>query len=225
MRRRRRYGGEPLAPLNPFLQAHESIHAKEQDVYRATINAQFDMDDVARWLFPEDTIAKLKAAYPLAESSYHKNFVLSGWPLSSGDKVLMSLDFDSIKMQCPLGAVSVTPNAQIMDLLVSIYELHKQFNKVRKVIDWFGEHKVTPGAAVYYWPTIRSLCGSGHAVHDVTGDRYRVVTGISEIIPLLRETAGIIAGAALCPRVPSHGSGAAFNLTCVDNYARSFMVL
>ena len=173
------------------------------------------MDDVARWLFPEDTIAKLKAAYPLADTLYHRNFSLSGWPLVTGDKVSMSIDFDAIHMQCPKAiAVAVTPNAQIMDLLVSIYDLHKQFNKVRKVIDWFGEHKVTPGAAVYYWPTIRSLCGSGHAVHDVTGDRYRAVTGISEIIPLLRETAGIVAGAALCPKNPGISKPASFNLSC-----------
>ena len=225
MSRRRRSSAEIA---NPFIRAMNSIRSKELDVFYATIEAQFTMDDVVAWLFPEDVIRKLKDAYPLAVSSYHTNFTLASFPLPSGAKVHLSLDLDCVKMQCPMSGKDTIQDHKaapaIMGLLEATCMVHNQFNKVREVIDWFGEHHVTIGAAVYYWPTIKSLLPSEHPVHKASGERYCAVNGIAEIIPLLRETATIMAGAYLCPLV-NKTRGNNLQVTCADKYAQPFKVL
>ena len=223
MSRRRRSRAEVA---NPFIKAMDSIRSKELDVFYATIEAQFTLEDVAQWLFPEDVIRKLQDAYPLANSAYHSDFTLS-LPLSpSGDKVQLLIDLDKIHMLCPMPNVGRASDmsSPIVPLLQAICDLHKQFNKVREVVDWFGEHHVTPSAAVYYWPTIKSLLPSEHPVHQASGERYCAVNGIAEIIPLLRETATIMAGAYLCPLV-NKTRGSNLQVTCADQYAQPFKVL
>ena len=54
---------------------------------------------------------------------------------------------------------------EIRSYVESIHKINKQFNKVRDVVKWFGEHNVTPAAAVYYWPTILCLLPADHDVH------------------------------------------------------------
>lgn len=197
---RRRRPSDP--PLNPYCSAEQVLRAKELDVYHATVSPQFTLDDVAHWLFPEEIICKLKAAFPVS-AAYSGDYSLDV-QVPSGEKVELFLDFDDIAMQCPKQNIPLFTSESlaapsILGVLQEIVDINKQFDKVRKVIEWFGEHKVTPGAARYYWPTILSLLPASHAVHETSGDRYREVTGIGEIIPLLRETAGIVASAHLCP--------------------------
>jgi hypothetical protein len=214
------------APGNRFGSALDAIRDKELNVFHATIEPQFTMDDVVNWLFPEDTIRKLKDAYPLAAARYHSNCVLTSLPLPSGDKVALSLDLDSIRMQCPklVPGKPLDGASPLLAFFQSVCDVNKQFNKVRKVIEWFDEHSVTIGAAVYYWPTILSLLPPTHLVHEASGERYREVSGIAEIVPLLRETAGIVAGASLCPATPNSGKHS-LTITCLGASQQQFQVL
>lgn len=228
-RRRRQFGA---VADNPFDSAHMLIHSKELDVYQATVDIKFTLGDVAMWMFPEEVIRKLKDAYPITAASYHIHFACDGFPLPSGDKVGIVLNLDDIKMQCPnkqdwlFSEAHMCPaRGEIISTLQSLFDVHRSFNKVRKVIDWFGQHHVTPGAAAYYWPTILSLVPATHPVHEASGSRYREVTGISEIIPLLRETAGIVAGAHMCPTRERKSARANMTVTCESSYTQSFTVL
>ena len=225
MGRRRRQLGKVAD--NIFDAAHAIINDRELDVYHATVEAQFTMDDVVAWLFPEDVIRKLKDAYPLAEVPYRSNFTMMGLPLPSGAKVSLSLDLDRVHMQCPKRDTvhNLLPDAPaIFSTLQAVCDVHAQFDKVRKVVDWFGEHNVTAGAAAYYWPTVKMLLPPKHAVHEATGERYREVTGIGDIIPLLRETTSIVAGACFCPKAPSVPRSQ-FSVTVGGVYAKTFQVL
>ena len=224
-RRRRRFGA---TAENIFAGAITTINSKELDVFYATVDAQFTMDDLVTWLFPEDVIKKLKDAYPLANTSYHSNFSLASLPLPSGDKVQLSIDLDKVHMQCPIPRAIKSPligGENILGVFQTICDIHNRFNKVRKVVDWFGIHNVTLGAAAYYWPTIQALCPKDHPVNERTGGRYREVSGIGEITDQLRETASIMAGAHLCPVATDKPRGVALSVTVLGDYAKQFTVL
>ena len=223
-RRRRRFGA---TAENIFAGAHTTINSKELDVFYATVDAQFTMDDIVAWLFPEDVIKKLKDAYPLAKSIYHSHFQLASLPLPSGDKVSLNMDLDKVHMQCPIpeAARPHNDNPAILGVFQTICDINNRFNKVRKVVDWFGAHNVTLGAAAYYWPTIQALCPKDHPVNERTGERYREVNGIGEITPLLRETSGIMAGAHLCPVATDKPRGVVLSVTVLGEYSKQFTVL
>jgi hypothetical protein len=227
---RRRFRRHLPDPTNPYSAANNKIRSKELDVYYATVDAQFTMDDVVAWLFPEDVIRKLKDAYPLAHSTYHSNFSPPTLPLPSGDKVELCMDLDKVHMQCPLPkyakpVLDGTAGQNIVGVLQAACDVNNQFDKVRKVISWLGAHNVTPGAAAYYWPTLLSLMPPESDVHKAGGTRYREVIGIGEILPLLRETAGIVAGAHLCPVAGEKSRGYMLQVTCRGDYPQMFTVL
>jgi hypothetical protein len=138
--------------------------------------------------------------------------------------VHLSLDLDSIKMQRPKAHKTLDGTSPLLAFFQSVCDVNNQFNKVRKVIQWFDEHSVTIGAAVYYWPTILSLLPPNHLVHEAGGERYREVSGMAEIVPLLRETAGIVAGASLCPATPNSGKHS-LTITCMGASLQQFQVL
>jgi hypothetical protein len=228
MRRRSKYGA---TRENLFAGAHTTINSKELNVMYSTVEAKFTVDDLVTWLFPEDVIHKLKVAYPLT-SKIWSDFRLD-FPLpNSNDTIELKVDLDTVGMQLPSNDPVITfshgstgtAHDAIMNVLQEVSTIHARFNKVRKVIDWFGEHNVTPATAAYYWPTFRSLLPAAHPFHQKTGEHYRPVTGIGEITDLLRETAGIVAGAHLCPITEKPGR-AKFTVTCHSSWSRAFVLL
>jgi hypothetical protein len=229
-RRRSRYGA---TSDNLFAGAHTTINEKELNVVHSTVEACFTMNDLVTWLFPEDVIRKLKDAYPLTGTVYRAAFTLDHFPLLGGTGMQLRLDLDTVKMQRPTNdpvitfshGSSGTAHAIIMGTLQALNEVHERFNKVRKIIDWFGKRSVSPATAAYYWPTFQSLLPAAHPFHQQTGEHYRPVTGIGEITDLLRETAGIVASAHMCPAAPARTERAKFTVTCISPWPRAFVLL
>ncbi len=218
MRRKRKILAEKA---NPFIKALAAIDERELQVVHAMTQPNFTLNDVIKWMFPEDTLRILKEAHGVVQEYYNKIVNISI------AKTTFSIDVEATGIAVPVSEAISTQehcHVEIMGYSEDVHNIHQQFNKVRDVVKWFGEHNVTTAAAVYYWPTILCLLPADHDVHNTNGVRYREVTGIGEIIPLLRETAGIIAGAALCPKPETTPSGK-FSVTFHGSWPKTFAVL
>jgi hypothetical protein len=114
-----------------------------------------------------------------------------------------TLDVGSMRMCRPAhGSTELqdTParNA-IIQALSEARAIHARFNEVRRVVAWLNKH-ATPGAARYYFPTIRALLpNETHSVHEAAGQRFKEPSeNVGPIIPAMRSASTTIAGALLC---------------------------
>ena len=69
MRRRRKTQAEKA---NPFIKALDAIDERELRVVRAMTQLNFTLDDVIKWMFPEDTLRILKEAHGVVQEYYTK---------------------------------------------------------------------------------------------------------------------------------------------------------
>lgn len=80
-----------------------------------------------------------------------------------------------------------------------VQEIMDRFGKVRHVLNWLDDH-ATLGAIGYYWPTIFGLLSADHHHVIPTHGKFKDCPSIAALIPMIRETAGIVAAAALAPK-------------------------
>ena len=184
----------------PFLAGN--LNGLEDRMIALVKKPALSTNEVMEWLFPKSTLDVLRAAKPLAGGSD-----------TLFDTNIVSLPFGEVALRINLVKSDIfvprdgTEQLQdhkgehIVSYLEQVHAVCMEWNKVRCVVTWINDHIVTPGAARHYWPTILSLVNESHPVYGVDGERFKDVEGISAIIPLMRETAGIVATALLMPKV------------------------
>ena len=184
----------------PFLA--DNLNGLEDRMIALVKKPALSTNEVMEWLFPKSTLDVLRAAKPLAGGSD-----------TLFDTNIVSLPFGEVTLRINLAESDIfiprdgTEQLQdhkgehIVSYLEQVHAVCMEWNKVRCVVKWLNDHIVTPSAARHYWPTILSLVNESHPVYGVDGERFKDVEGISAIIPLMRETAGIVATALLMPRV------------------------
>src|ERR1700692_819500 len=131
--RKKLYGPPP----NPYEAAIKSIDKLEQSVVKHTVPVEFDLEDVAAWLWPEETIKILKAAFPLVDSQTYTRRHNCSVSISNG-AIYMTVDFDGIKMYSPRDKsgrpVGMEQDRKIRKTTDAIATVVRQFHKVKQVI-------------------------------------------------------------------------------------------
>ena len=160
---------------------------------------------VMEWLFPEKVLKILRDASPYVSHSSYDAFDTSYFHVAPDTGLVhLTVTMDNSDFACPRDKSEMLQperDSGIVAYIREAYAVGLQWNKVREVVAWMNDppHKMTPGAARAFWPSILSLVGPDHPVHQVDGQRYRDPQGIGAIIPLMRETSEIIATALLMP--------------------------
>jgi hypothetical protein len=162
--------------------------------------ANYTAQSLIEAIYDAELLRKLRDGYEVGEHPYgHKS--LSQMELE-GTRFLLNVDFDELNM-LPPNTNYVTPKGtvprHIMDHWLAMFAIHQKWVEVRAVCAWLNLHSATLGAARYYWPSILMLMPQNEALAACGGARYKDVPGISEIIPLMRETATTIATMKLLP--------------------------
>ncbi len=86
------------------------------------------------------------------------------------------------------------PFKELLDAVAQIRTIYEEFEVAKYVLRWFNSN-ATPGAIRYYWPTALTLCPHSPALQAMqeTPTRFSEPEGISERLPLIRESAGTVA--------------------------------
>lgn len=175
------------------------------NVFYRTITPRFTVNDVVEFCVPSEAVRNTcREAYAVAhEHAQYRNVGivhLRDYSPPPGNSMALSVDFHVAGMLTP-NSQYLTANGPdttgIMDTINQTVSLVAQFSKVNKLLSWMDDHRMTPGAARYYWPSILALLPDTHPVHQTDGQRYRETPGVSEVLDLMRETSAIIASALM----------------------------
>lgn len=144
-------------------------------------------------LFAPEHVAKLKAAYGIAEdNSQFYTYQLA--PYAPGG---LALNFKGTGMLTPQQKAYL-PNPdlakQFFDACRTIRDLHHKWGAVKHMLRWFNRN-ATAGATRAYWPAVMVLCPKAPPIRemaDQTPTRYAEPPGIGQLLELVRETAGTV---------------------------------
>lgn len=218
MRGRRRPRGAP--PAKPFDQAFEGIDTLERTVAARSIETHFTLEQVARWMLPDETVDKLQAAFPYTRDGdrtahwYEEMTLPIEFPAV---RCHLTIHAKSIGMLVPASGQARDNQARSPDIMLSLraaYGVHLQFEKVRQVARWLNLY-ATVGAARHYCPWLTGILPTGHAFHEASGQIFREPSkSMAEIMPTMRECGAIMASALLAgddPGSPKTGFGVRFH--------------
>lgn len=187
----------------------DKIDVMERDVVAALIKPKFCAMDVAHFLVPEETVETLRKARALLYSRDGNNvYETYNCPLVLGDYGLVDtsiyincakLDTQAWKHDLVEPRLDLPFVPAILDTMKTIYRVCEDFDKVREVVAWFEDRKIAPGVVRYYWPTMGHFLSSDNPFHTVAMRDNDSIAGIGKIIPLLRETSGVVLSGALAP--------------------------
>lgn len=199
MRRGIRHGGNPP---QIYAAALKTITQMELNVAAATAPVTYTMEDVIHWLVPKDIIAKLRAVNSLLSHASSTLYVSTDKVCP--DSMLLSMHFEGTGIYAPAPhLLCFDPDTIVVPHLRAVYAVNLQFRNVRAVVQWFNDKQATFGAVRHYWPSMLSLMPDCTALHEADGIRFKDIPGISEIVPLMRETQAIVAAGLLCAPLDS----------------------
>lgn len=203
-RRRRREKVEVLH----FEGASTGIFIMERAVIYRSVDTPFSASELVDCLFPAESLAKLRAAFPVA---YTEGLPGQGYEelMLNGARVKFGVSFHELGLLRPHGNPvlqnSAAKFAEVSAALHEVVQIVDDFNVIRSIVDWFHDHKVTPGCARYYFPGLCTLLPRDHVINQVDSTRFRDIVLDSQIAGLLRRAPEIIARGLLTD--PDH-SGA-----------------
>lgn len=169
-------------------------------VHKSLLPLEFGMEEVVRWLWPEEIVRRLKDAYPYAAVTYHSVAQLDDVfvPGRDGTGGLFNLKVDTTQAgmctpalqnmhEVPYGGFDM-----IEDTIRKLETIVREFNTVRMVVNWMNDY-ATPGAARYYFPVLGTLLPPDHPFHSCGAARFKEPTAnIAPMIPLIRESLTIV---------------------------------
>lgn len=161
----------------------------------ATVPLEFSKEQLIDWLFLPDAVAKLRAVKGIVNPSTWR----SSYTVQNG--VNLSLDFQPSSIVTPINSAwQPQPGAHpFLHSVDKLKEVYHNFMKVMHVMNWMDAN-ATPGAIRHYWPTMLSLAPHCVELNEASTFRYVEPAGISPMLPLLRETATLVASALLLPK-------------------------
>lgn len=190
----------------PFEQAFGLINKLEHAVIEHMVTAEFTVDEALNAMYGEDVVNKLRAAWPLVRDSdrgYTSATDLEFFPQDLPEKkIRVYIAARDAKILIPELALvrhnAMYENPGIQSAVEAAHTEHLQFEKVRQVVRWFNNN-ATPGAARHYCPWLTSVLPQDHPFQQASGLTYREpVVSMSEIVPVMRQCAEIMARALLC---------------------------
>lgn len=197
-----------------------NISKVEANVIRRMVDVDFSAEDVTAWMFPDDVIATLRAAWPLiaARDRSQWTFQRLSLPIHGTQDVMVSLTLKLGHLKVCVPEQKAQNNLEryprIGTALAAAYAEHLKFEKVRRVVRWLNAN-ATAGAAKDLCPWLTSIVPADNPFHTATGRGYRHPQGdMSEITPIMRECSAIMAGALL--------AGDTSDLPKLDTFAVQF---
>lgn len=181
-----------------FSSANVLIRDLNNRTAKATTDIPFTQNDVIKWMFPKNTRDKLIAAYPLA-GSYSNQGVYDILSPTTADKIEINFNFENIGMLVPKDSaikIDLIKAQPLFDVIHHLCHINGQFALVSHVLQWMDAN-CTPGAVKYYWPTMLALAPQCDALHGSAPKRFQQPKNIGAMLPLIRETAAIVATALL----------------------------
>ena len=179
-----------------FHSAQKKIEELTIRVVDATTDFEALPREVIGWLFKADDIAKCQAAYGLTSG----NDRFQSYELA--DKVELTVDYDAVGKMLSLADTALSVDreeaAPLFKAIQLMQETHRKFSGVLQVMRWLDEH-ATPGAVRHYWPTMRTLAPDATCFGNGPPVRFTEPQDIAPMLPLIRETQGIVAGALMLP--------------------------
>jgi hypothetical protein len=182
-----------------FTPGINTAHQLELRAMQEFAPANYTAQSLIEAIYDADLLRKLRDGYEVGEHPYGRRAILMEL---EGTRFQLNVDFEELQM-LPPNADYTTPKGvvphHVMDHWLAMFAIHQKWSDVRHVCTWLNLHSATLGAARYYWPSILMLMPQNEDLAACSGTRYKDVPGISEIIPLMRETATTIATMKLLP--------------------------
>lgn len=187
------------------------INALMQNVVHATVDITFESMDIIEALYDPATVQLLRAAHEWVAEAETPCYVT--YRMSTSTTIRLDGNKMSVLLPNPARALSLTtlenvPNlhGKAPDILLQCREVERivhDFAMVHYAANWLIEN-ATPGAIRYYWPSMLALAGDKADQFPVElPSNYHEPKGIHSLIPMLRATAGIVAGALMLGDVPA----------------------
>lgn len=151
-------------------------------------------------VIPDDVMDKLRAAAPYAAMpGLSRNY-----DMRPHAAAYITIDFDGMGRRIiPPHALMVHPERwePLREKLVALDELRNKWGAVKYVLRWCNRN-MTPGAVRNIWPSALALCPESASMKEMKGAapvRYDQPAKLGEMLPLIRYTAGIVAGMQMLP--------------------------
>jgi hypothetical protein len=181
--------------LGPFTEALKTVGLIEERAIHALVPINFTMEDVFDIVLSPEHKDLVKRAFGIVTTSYGRQVIYLA-PYNA----IINFDQDDYKMARfdPSICQEVPKDSLLGVALDQIMDISNKYDRVRDVVKWFNKN-ATVGAARYYWPSMCALLPAEHDIHSCGGDKFRDIPGVSSMINKFRETAPIVAGAAMLP--------------------------
>lgn len=149
-------------------------------------------------VIPDDVMDKLRAAAPYASMpGLSRNY-----DMRPHAAAYLAIDFDGMGI-IPPHTLMVHPERwePLREKIVALDELRKKWGAVKYVLRWCNRN-MTPGAVRNIWPSALALSPDSPNMKEMKGAapvRYDQPARLGEMLPLIRYTAGIVAGMQMLP--------------------------
>lgn len=176
-------------------------------VAHASCPMRVQKEQLIEALWAPDVVARLRQAKGLVQPSSWRN------SYSIGPYCRLSIDFSNSSVPTPYAPLCLQPPAAAFSRLVEdLKVIYERFCMVKHVLNWMDAN-ATPGAIRHYWPTMLTLAPKCDELMGASSVRYVEPEGISDLLPLLRETATTVASALLTPQVDTYDGADSMLLT------------
>lgn len=162
------------------------------------IEKEFSAMQMLHMFFPDDLADRLKAVRhcvtPVSQTGHY--------PVG-GAGLMCHINWEKTGIPTP-APDALAPHAERMGLFFAAIDTCRtarmKYGKVVHLLRWFNRN-ATPSAIRNYWPSALALTPGSNFARDNAEppSRYTTPNGIGGLLPLLRETAGTVAGMQLIP--------------------------
>jgi hypothetical protein len=198
MRGRTRRYANPETKL-PFYGIDGEIDKWERRVVYTCVNPEFNVHQVVDWLYPEEAVKVLRAAYPLT-SEVHPDRAEE--VIINGLQFELRIDCNAARICTPAagqGRLYMGPPCGVIEWAAEVKRIVRQWDKVRAAVKWFNENGSVMSAR-YYFPAMGNFLPASHPFHQASGERPSTLKRpITEIAAAVREAAETITTALFCP--------------------------
>ncbi len=196
---RRQWRDEPRGTFSDK-HMHSACQMIDKACQRAVdlfVPQRFTREQVLPWIFPADSLEKLRAVMGMVDTNAIKNYEIE-------NNVRLQLRWghheDDTTPAIEASQFFPTDDAKpLMDAIHAIIDIQEQYGRVKHMLRWFNQN-ATPGAVRTYWPAAMTLLpDSDIADMVVPPTRYTTPEKLGEVLPLIRDTAATVAAMELLP--------------------------
>ena len=160
----------------------------------------FGLEELVPMFWSDDVMATLRAAAPYVDGTAWGNTRVPYTFDATIDFFFHGVDGVTIYPNSAGARFNPERGRELAEGIETISGIWEKWAAVIHVLKWFNKN-ATAGAIRAIWPAVLELCKDSPALKDlaVAPARYQEPSGLSKILPLVRETAGTVASLTLMP--------------------------